>query len=109
MLGGFQSRSGHGEGQKNICIRFWYAAQNNQCMYRFPKLLDRLWDSPGLLLDAYRGFCPGVERPERGEINQLQPSSRMSGSIPLISLISLHAFMALTEMILLSYPLLITK
>jgi hypothetical protein len=44
-------------------------------MYRFPKLSDRLWDLPGLPLDAYRGFYPGMERPERGEFNHSPPGT----------------------------------
>jgi hypothetical protein len=76
MLGGFQSPSRYSEEQKNICIRFTVMLyRKTHCMCCFPKVSDRLRDLPRLPLNAYRGFCPGVERPERGEINHSPPAT----------------------------------
>lgn len=52
-----------------------YAVQKTHCTYSFAKLSDRLCDLPRLQLNAYRSFCPAVERPERGEINHLPPAT----------------------------------
>ena len=44
-------------------------------MYCFLKISHRLWGLPRLPLNAYREFCPRVERSKSGEINHSPPAT----------------------------------